>query len=47
MRCGPRSTNVSTGRTQGVDPMNDVEAIVLMIACMALMFGVILGFERL
>jgi len=27
--------------------MNDVEAIVLMVACMAFMFGVILGFERL
>jgi len=27
--------------------MSDLEAVVLMIVCMAFMFGVIVGFERL
>jgi len=27
--------------------MNDIEAVLLMVVCMAAMFGVLAGFERL
>jgi hypothetical protein len=34
-------------RPEGVRAMHDVEAIVLLIVCLGLMYGFVAGFERL